>query len=329
MICGGGLLDDWILEFQNSWQNTLANPSTLLNHPSFPKRRPLPDDLSVEVSTSEDYSSALFDLFSDAGSLAVFFAQIQYDSPSINKIGIHRYACLVGLLMRCGRLTLANIALSHKGYFGETTAILDRCLFESSIILAWLCSGDDNYEERFNNYFAKGLHSELPYISLIQDNIEQRGQPLPIEDRMLKAKESYFQLAQLSQADVHSAKKLPHLETMIEQLGYEEIVYITNQKFGSHPVHGSWPNLLMMYISFDGSKLTPVDHDTPTNFGQYGSGSILLLNGLEAFVSFCVSDEADAGRLMSYISLFRQCVENSLLNGFEVLDREHDECQSN
>src|SRR3982750_4780570 len=80
-----------------------------------------------------DFCPVLFEWYKYAGQLACVFASLRADSPAISAPRPRDYAVLVGLLARVSRLMLANVALSHNGLFGETTAIVDRCIFESAM----------------------------------------------------------------------------------------------------------------------------------------------------------------------------------------------------
>jgi hypothetical protein len=84
---------------------------------------------------------------------------------------------------------LANIALSHEGKFGETTAIVDRCIFETAVKIVWLC--EDPSQEKFDQYLAEGLKTDLEFKAQIESNIAARnGQAQPIETRMLRSTRS-------------------------------------------------------------------------------------------------------------------------------------------
>jgi hypothetical protein len=90
----------------------------------------------------------------------------------------------MGLVNRCARLMLSNVALSHDGKFGETTAIVDRCIFESALKIIWLCRSAS--QEEFTRYIATGLKTELEFKAAIEANIMANdGVPVPIEKRML------------------------------------------------------------------------------------------------------------------------------------------------
>ena len=79
-----------------------------------------------------DYCPVLFEWYKFVGGLAVTFSFIQIDSPALRRVDRQEYSILTRLIHRCARLMLSNMALSHEGKFGETTAIVDRCIYESS-----------------------------------------------------------------------------------------------------------------------------------------------------------------------------------------------------
>src|ERR1700730_14057532 len=86
-----------------------------------------------------DYTPILFEWYKFVGSLCVVSAHILRTSPGYRPISVQHYHVLAGLMNRCARLMLSNVALSHEGRFGETTAIVDRCIFESGVKIIWLC----------------------------------------------------------------------------------------------------------------------------------------------------------------------------------------------
>lgn len=109
-----------------------------------------------------DYCPVLFEWYQFVGALCNFFARVRLESRDIREIPPIQYSVLVALLNRCSRLMLANTALSHEGRFGETTAILDRCIFESVVKLMWLCAKAD--DESFMRLILEGLKSDIEFI---------------------------------------------------------------------------------------------------------------------------------------------------------------------
>jgi len=142
-----------------------------------PEAPPFSAQFVADCRTSGDYSPMLFEWYKFVGSLAALVAHIQRESPAYKTIARREFHFLIGLLNRCARLMLSNVALSHEGNFGETTAIIDRCIFESAIKALWLMQ--EPSDERFDRYFADGLRTELEFKGHIETNIAERGEIFP------------------------------------------------------------------------------------------------------------------------------------------------------
>lgn len=187
----------------------------------------------------------------------------------------------------------SNVALSSKGLFGETTAIIDRCIFESAIKIIWLC--EQPLQENFTRYLADGLRTELELKSEIESRIEARGgKTLPIEVRMLKSISNHILAAELTETDITSAKKLPNIASMISSAGLSRLSYVVSQRLGSHHVHGTWPSLLFHYLEEKegaaGVRFALRDHDCPTHINQFMSVSRILLRATSAYVKYAIAD---------------------------------------
>src|SRR4051812_4820165 len=156
-----------------------------------------------------DYAPILFEWYKFVASLNSVVAHIKRDSPAFRDIPPQHYHVLIGLLNRCARLMLSNVALSHEGKFGETTAIVDRCIFESAIKALWLMQ--EPSDERFDRYFADGLRTELEFKGHIETNIAERGEIIPLERKMLRSIENTIMASEMSEDAISNAKKLPDL----------------------------------------------------------------------------------------------------------------------
>ncbi len=235
----------------------------------------------------------LFEWYKFIGALCNFFACIRADSPAVRSIPPLHYAVVIGLLNRCSRLMLANVALSHEGLFGETTALIDRCIFESCVKIAWLCQSDSS--ERFVRFLADGLRTEIELKQKIKSNIEGRGgEVLAIEKRMLASIDRHIASTQLSEDQITNTKRLPDLAAMIEGLEQDRLMYIVGQRIGSHHVHGTWPSLLMHYLEEgEDGMLRPRDHNSATHVNQYVFVPMVVLAAMNSFVYFIFSDEED------------------------------------
>jgi hypothetical protein len=253
---------------------------------------PIPSEADLaHCRGSGDYCPILFEWYKYVGLLCNSCSRIQQQSTALKDIPEINYYVLIGLLNRCSRLMLGNVALSHEGLFGETTSIIDRCICESAIKISWLSQKGD--EESFTRYLAHGLKTELEFKEKIQGNIQQRGgRPLVIEDRMLASIENHIASSGLSEEQVVAARKFPDLASMIDTLGMDRLLYIVTQRIGSHHVHGTWPSLRFHYLEEADDKLVPRDHDCPTHVNQYVFVPLLVLNAIEDFFTFVCGDDA-------------------------------------
>ena len=238
-----------------------------------------------------DFSPVLFEWYKFTGALCNFFASLQADSPAITAPAPRDYAVLIGLLNRISRLMLSNVALSHDGLFGETTAILDRCIFESAIKTVWLCETDA--QDRFDRLVADGLKTELKFREQLQSNIAERGEALIIETRMLGSIERHIQSSEMNAEAISASLKLPDLASMIKAIRGQELLYLVGQKIGSHHVHGTWPSLRFHYLEERDGVLGPRDHDCRTHVNQYVFVPLIVLDTLRSFVAFVFGDPDD------------------------------------
>lgn len=242
-----------------------------------------------------DFAPILFEWYKFVSALCNFFSRIQPNSPAVRKMNYTHYAALVGLVNRCSRLMFSNVALSHEGLFGETTALIDRCIFDSCVKLAWLCR--NTAADNFDRFFADGLRTELELRAEITANINSRGGALlTIEKRMLASIERTLQSSELTEAEILGAKRLPDLASMIASLGGDRLMYIVGQRIGSHHVHGTWTSLRMHYLedSDQAGILRPRDHDCSTHINQYVFVPWAVLTALKSFIRFIFEDTADA-----------------------------------
>jgi hypothetical protein len=220
---------------------------------------------------------------------------------------------------------LANVALSHNGLFGETTAIIDRCIFESCVKIAWLCR--TSTEEPFTRFIADGLKTELSFKTEIEGNINARNgnEMLAIEKRMLSSISRHLRSSGLTDEQIEGTKKLPDLATMIDNLGQGRLTYIVGQKIGSHHIHGTWPSLRLHYLeeSNEGVML-PRDHDCPTHVNQYFWVSLVVLDALSAFITFILETEEDILPMVSLINYvieqIQELNEEVVGNDFEIAE---------
>jgi len=250
--------------------------------PEFPY---IPDEVIRQSKEHGDFAPVFFEWYKYVGRLALLVSNIERNQPNVSQhTTAHDFHILIGLLCRCARLMFSNVVMSHEGRFGESTAIVDRCILESSIKVIWLC--ESQTVDAFKRYTADGLKAELELKDNILDAVEKRqGRALTIETRMLKSIDQCIERSGLTKEDILAAKKLPNIASMLEQLGFNRLPYIVTQKIGSHHVHGTWVSLWTHYLTetADGVAI-PRDSDCETHVNQYIVVSKLVLQAIRSFV---------------------------------------------
>lgn len=250
----------------------------------------IPAELLAHCRKTRDFRPILFEWYKFVALIANFFSRLRSESPGIRQLPPVHYAALIGLINRQSRLMTANVALSHQRKFGETTAIVDRCIFESGVKLAWLSS--QALPDAFDRFIGDGLRTELELEKEIRTRIEARGGQIQvIEKRMLASIERHIVGSGLTREQIANCKPVPDMASMIKAIGQERLMYVVGQRIGSHHVHGTWPSLRMHYLEDDGAGgLRPRDHDCETSVNQFLFTPLSVLLSLSAFVKFVVAD---------------------------------------
>jgi hypothetical protein len=253
------------------------------------------DDEIRHCRETGDFRPILFEWYKFVGCLAILLAHIQRESSAFRPITAAHYYVLIGLLHRCARLMLSNVALSHEGRFGETTAIVDRCIFESAVKILWLLR--EPTDERFNRYLADGLKKDIEFKRRIEAEICARaGTPLSIETRMLQSIRNNIAAAGMTEEKVTVTKKLPDIASMIDGLGVDRLFYVIGQQMGSHHIHGTWSSLLIHYLekqNIEGQfQFGPKGH-CDTDLAQYVFVALIVIEAMNAYVEYMFEDSGD------------------------------------
>lgn len=230
----------------------------------------------------------LFEWYKYIGVVCNILASISSESLAVRKMPPLNYAILTGLLNRCSRLMLSNIRLSVMKKYGETIMLLDRSIYESAVIVRWLCLKDR--DECFHRYLAQGVKSDLKLKDHIQQNIAERGgDALVIENSMLSSIEECIKSTNLSEKQIHKMKPLPDLWSMCRDVGLSEKFYIGTQRMGSHEVHGTWTALRSHYLRQDADGAYRLrDHDVRPHENQFMVIPLIILDTLNQFIEYSV-----------------------------------------
>ena len=242
-----------------------------------------------------NYMPVVFEWYKFVSQLAMIIAHIKPESPAFREVPPQHYYVLMGLLNRCARLTLSNVALSHEGKFGETTAIVDRCIFESAIKIIWLCFEPE--QEKYNRYLANGLKTELGLKAQILSNISIRdGSEQPIETRMLRSIANHIEASGLTEDEISSARPMPDIASILTALGHDRLLYVVAQKLGSHHVHGTWPSLVFHYIERQSGnsefEFEPRGHNCDTHVNQFLFTALFLINAMQGYTKYVLDDDS-------------------------------------
>ena len=97
----------------------------------------------------------------------------------------------------------------------------------------------------------------------------------------------------LTEEQIKLLSPAPNLLTMVKENGNNELFYIAFQKMGSHHIHGNWTSLLQYYLNIDEHGISsPADHASPTHINQYVVISLIVLEAMQSFIKFIISDKS-------------------------------------
>ena len=243
------------------------------------------------------YEPIFFEWFKFVGNLTWFTFSISDKSAGFRTMEPVELKILQGRLNRCARLMLGHVALSHVQKFGETTAILDRCIFESSVKVRWLCNGEQG-NDRFRRFKADGLKKDLILKTEVEKNIAERGSSLPIEDRMLASIANYVLMSGMTELEISKTSKQPDLRSMMRDLEMNDLQYVIMQGLGSHHVHGTWSSLLLHYLkpNFEALTLELRDHECMADQNTYAATAMMVLTANRDYLNFVLVDGSEEFR---------------------------------
>ena len=231
------------------------------------------------------YESIAFEEYKFIAQLVAIVARIDKSSDGFKKIPNQQYHVLMGLMNRCARLILGTMQLSHKGKFGESTAIILRCIFETGVKIIWLCSSAST--DNFNLYVNDSLKPEIELKDTIIKNISERGgDATKLEKRMLDSIEYHIKSGETSEDSVRSSKKMLDMATLIERIGFNRLVYLVNHRLGSHHVHGTWPSLIFHYLESDANGFVARGNDVSTKANELLMVTLIMSKSLHEYCNY-------------------------------------------
>jgi hypothetical protein len=261
------------------------------------------------------YEAIAFEEYKFVAQFVALVARIEKDSGDFKRIPSRQYHILCGLMNRCARLILGTMELSHKGKFGETAAIIFRCIAETGIKIIWLC--EDPSEEKFDIYINDGLKPELELEDIIQNNIKQRADgPSALETRMLKSIVWHIKSAETNNEKIKTSKKMPDMASLLQATGFHRTMYVALYRMGSHHIHGTWPSLLFHYLEKDGSGFSPRGNDSSAHANEFLITSLIMTRAIYAYSNFTLEESSS-----KIFKSLMEATEKEIVNIFNDIER--------
>lgn len=226
----------------------------------------------LEKSKSEHpFGEASFELLKEAATISTLAAGLIPKEPLERNEAI-----LCGLVVKVSKLGKAILAMTaHLG--GDRQLALLRELNETLATLHHLL-GDPGDGRRFDQYVQDSLVSEREFLKHLNENVNRRGAPLPIEKSMARSIERTARAAGID--DVRSLpgrEKIgwPSAEVLLEGLGGN---LYPAYRTGSAVLHSQWLDLLRHHLlrREDGRFEPNFDEVDPRPQPLYAAGILLV-----------------------------------------------------
>ena len=232
----------------------------------------LPERVDVTDKVIEDYqergllSKLCLQLYREAGAVCVLCASTDIEKKGSQWVFDQKQAICAGLLIRITKFMIAVLRLSEGQEHGEVIMAVNRSITESATNLRFLIFKND--EELFERFVTASLSTEREFYDLVMRRIDQRGETLVIDERILK---SISRVANLSGVDIEKLDPTFHdwaggLRQRYEALG-EPDRYVTEERMGSHAVHGTWVDLVQNHLRPVNGGFV-IDYDPTESDGQ-------------------------------------------------------------
>jgi hypothetical protein len=248
----------------------------------------LPTQVEITSEIIEDYrgrgklSDLVLQLYREASSLCVLCAAA--DVEGRGSVLNRNQAICAGLLVRISKFMAAVFVLAKDVERGEVILALGRSITESVVNLRLLMSKND--DKLYDRYIADDLGSEREFYDIVKKQIEQQGRALPIQEDILSSIQKLVEDSgfDIEQVDPKLRNWAGGVRQRYEALGQADR-YVTEERMGSHAVHGTWSDLLQHHLRIAKDGFV-------TNFDWKGSDG-QLLSGVACVALEAASDYVD------------------------------------
>lgn len=212
----------------------------------------LPDRIDVNNEVISDHidsgrlSELVFELFQEAGQLCTITAAAHKVVDESIEAWERNQAICAGLMIRISKLMVGIVLFAKEAEHGELIMVLNRCLSESAVNLMFLIRKDD--KEIYDKFVHSSLSTERAFYDVVREFVEERG-ALQIDERILASIQRVANLSgfEIDDIDPHHTDWAGSLRYRYEELEQGQR-YVTEQRMGSHAVHGTWVDLVHNHL---------------------------------------------------------------------------------
>lgn len=218
---------------------------------NWPERTFLDMPLLEAAPSEEPYLEAGMALATEYGRFATLLAAVRVDGPHDTELMRRSHAIQRALIVRIVKLSQRMLAETYEGR-GETQALYDRLLFETTATLAFLLRGGAS---RADAFLRDSLRADRLVWDHLDRNQDQREDiSLPQEVRMRQALRRSFGIAGVAPGEIDldgapDETAWPPALTQLELIG-EPDAWAMHQ-LGSFMVHGLWNELITHHLAED------------------------------------------------------------------------------
>lgn len=210
-------------------------------------------DIAAEKDP-EKLNERVFELYKEALSVVNLAAHLLDDAAAGKGGWARNQAVCAGLMIRISKFMLVVTQLSATKNRAEVVHALNRSILESATNLEFLAT--KNEEQWFEQFVKSSLGPERALYDLIQKKIAERGGEVrPIEKRMLESIDNVCTAsgAKIEEVNPQYGEWGGGVRERLKALAKEEL-YVGVQRIPSHAVHGTWVDLIMNHLDYDGKN---------------------------------------------------------------------------
>jgi hypothetical protein len=213
-------------------------------------------------------------------------------------------AILGGLMVRLSKLQRGVLGATCENHL-EVTTIIMRCLVETAINLEYLArlGSDDLYDA----YVEYSLREEKRLLKLINENVAERGQEIPIETRMKASVMHWFDRSGVDPGRVDAENYRPwagSIANKARQLDAQSL-YKLAFSLQSHSVHGNWQDLLLYHLESHDDGFSPMLDWHQASAELVFAATIVCANACGWYLTKCLPECPERDEIEDLLAHYR------------------------